>query len=93
MEKEIRLNLIYNYILKDCSNKDRILYYKNKFAVFENKYIELIWNIHEIKEIKYLEVNKTVFIIRKSYIFLIYKMWLRNSCEIVINVKKRKLKK
>ena len=48
--KKTGLNLIYNYILGDYSNKNRILYYKNKLAVFEDEYIELIRNIYKMKK-------------------------------------------
>ena len=85
LEKETGPNLIYSYILEDYSNKNGVLYYKNKLAVPKNEYIKLIRNIHEAKKVGHSGTDKTVFAVKKNYIFprlrSVIKRFVRNCYE------------
>ena len=87
------LDKIYNFQLRECIKRNRILYYYGKLVMSDSLITEVIQTIYLRRELRYAGVTKILKMFRKDYcftqmIFLVCR-FIRNC----YNCKQSKLKR
>ena len=69
MPPENLLDKIYGFQLRECTERNEVLYYYSKLVMPDSLTTEMIRTVHSGRELGHAEITKTLKILKKDYCF------------------------